>query len=309
MARETASIQLKAQPSNGQLLVSWNQNAAVIKTAQSAVLSISDGAKAEDVPLDLTQLHAGSIMYSPLSGEVGFRLEVRGSGDGKSLSEFVRVPFATPQSTDSASAAAAGKPAQPPQQAQQPPKVAEAARSDEASRPAEDTQAQPQRASAPPKPFSLAARIRQPEPTDLPEAPGVIAGGASSVIRPSLPGHLPAPPPAPAAQAPAAAPASTQAQNTTRVGGKVQEPKLLRRVDAIYPPMARQARVGGVVRLQASIGKDGRIKKLEVLSGPPLLKQAAIDAVQKWVYSPSLLNGSPVESNTDIDVNFNLNSR
>jgi protein TonB len=94
-----------------------------------------------------------------------------------------------------------------------------------------------------------------------------------------------------------------------RIGGKVQEPKLLRRVDAVYPPMARQARVGGVVRIQATIAKDGKVKKIEVLSGPPLLRQAAMDAVQKWVYSPSLLNGSPVEATTDVDVNFNLSAR
>src|SRR5262249_3337123 len=94
-----------------------------------------------------------------------------------------------------------------------------------------------------------------------------------------------------------------------RIGGKVQEPKLLRRVDTVYPPAARQARVGGVVRLQATIGKDGRGKKVEVLSGPPLLRQAAVDAVQKWGYSPSLLNGSPVEAATDVEVNFNLNAR
>ena len=84
---------------------------------------------------------------------------------------------------------------------------------------------------------------------------------------------------------------------------------MLRRVDAVYPPMARQARVSGVVRIQATIGKDGKVKKTEVLSGPPLLKQAAVDAVQKWVYGPSLLNGLPVESTTNIDVNFNLSAQ
>ena len=89
----------------------------------------------------------------------------------------------------------------------------------------------------------------------------------------------------------------------------MQEPKLIRRIDAVYPPMARQARVSGVVRIQATIAANGKVKKVEVLSGPPLLRQAAIDAVQKWVYSPSLLNGSPVEASTDVDVNFNLNAR
>jgi len=89
----------------------------------------------------------------------------------------------------------------------------------------------------------------------------------------------------------------------------VQEPKLLRRVDAVYPPMARQSRVGGSVRMQATIGKDGKIKSVEVLDGPPLLRQAAKDAVSKWIYTPSLLNGLPVESTTEVEVNFNLNTR
>ena len=70
--------------------------------------------------------------------------------------------------------------------------------------------------------------------------------------------------------------------------------------------MARQARVSGVVRIQAIINKDGKVKKVEVLSGPPLLKQAAIDAVLNWVYSPSILNGTPVESTTTVDIGFSL---
>ena len=87
------------------------------------------------------------------------------------------------------------------------------------------------------------------------------------------------------------------------------EPRLLRKVEPVYPPMARQARVAGMVRMQASIGKDGKIRGVEVLSGPPLLRQAAKDAVLKWVYSPSLLNGTPIDSTTDVELNFSLNSR
>jgi protein TonB len=192
------------------------------------------------------------------------------------------------------------------QQSQPKPGTAEASRVD--TTPAPETP-QPARPTAePPKPFSLAARIRQPEATDLPEAPSVDPSGSGLAIRPSAPGRLPAPPPpvAPPPQAQAPAPTTAQQNANLRIGGKVQEPKLLRRIDAVYPPMARQARIGGVVRLQATIGKDGKVKKVEVKSGPPLLRTAAIDAVQKWVYSPSLLNGSPVEATTDVDVSFNL---
>lgn len=62
-----------------------------------------------------------------------------------------------------------------------------------------------------------------------------------------------------------------------------------------------------MVRVEATIGRDGRIVKVEALSGPPLLRQAALDAVQRWVYKPTTLNGQPVEVVTQVDVTFNLN--
>jgi protein TonB len=62
-----------------------------------------------------------------------------------------------------------------------------------------------------------------------------------------------------------------------------------------------------MVVLSATIGKDGKILDLKVESGPPLLKQAALDAVRQWEYRPYLLNGEPVEVFTQIEVNFKLN--
>ncbi len=77
-------------------------------------------------------------------------------------------------------------------------------------------------------------------------------------------------------------------------------------VAPVYPALARQARISGQVRLEAIIAKNGRIENLQVLSGHPLLVQAALDAVRQWVYRPTLLNGDPVEVVTLIDVNFGL---
>lgn len=70
--------------------------------------------------------------------------------------------------------------------------------------------------------------------------------------------------------------------------------------------MAVIARISGTVRLQGIIGKDGSIQQLQVLSGPPLLVQAALDAVRQWRYQPTLLNGEPVEVISPIDVIFTL---
>ena len=86
----------------------------------------------------------------------------------------------------------------------------------------------------------------------------------------------------------------------------MQEAKILNRVQPVYPPLAKQARVSGTGRLNAVIAKDGQIQDLQVVSGHPLLVQAALQAVRQWRYAPTLLNGEPVEVVTVIDVNFTL---
>jgi protein TonB len=92
----------------------------------------------------------------------------------------------------------------------------------------------------------------------------------------------------------------------TKVGGQVQAAKIISRPNPIYPPLARQARIQGKVLLHAIIDKTGHVSELQVLSGHPLLVKAALDAVQKWQYQPTILNGEPVEVDTTIDVNFVL---
>jgi protein TonB len=73
-----------------------------------------------------------------------------------------------------------------------------------------------------------------------------------------------------------------------------------------YPEIARTTHIQGAVVLQATISRNGSIENLRIVSGPPLLRQAAIDAVQAWRYKPYLLNGDPVEVETTINVVFNL---
>jgi protein TonB len=74
----------------------------------------------------------------------------------------------------------------------------------------------------------------------------------------------------------------------------------------VYPPLARTARVSGIVVLEAVIGKDGSVSEIHVVSGHPLLQQAAVDAVKQWKYKPTMLNDEPVEVQTTITVTFNL---
>jgi protein TonB len=91
-----------------------------------------------------------------------------------------------------------------------------------------------------------------------------------------------------------------------RVSQGVTQGMVLHKVQPNYPPLARTARVQGSVVLAAVIGKDGAIQNLHVISGHPLLTQAALDAVRQWKYRPYILNGEPVEVDTQVTVNFTL---
>ena len=91
-----------------------------------------------------------------------------------------------------------------------------------------------------------------------------------------------------------------------RVGGIVQAGRIMRQPMPVYPPLAKQARVSGIVRLEAVIARDGTVMSLRVKSGHPLLTQAALDAVRQWLYQPTTLNGDAVEVLTEIEVHFKL---
>ncbi|MGA8368288.1 MAG: TonB family protein [Candidatus Acidiferrales bacterium] len=86
----------------------------------------------------------------------------------------------------------------------------------------------------------------------------------------------------------------------------VMAASLVHRVEPAYSAVARAARIQGAVRLHAIIGTDGAVQQIEVISGREILAQAAIDAVRQWRYRPTLLNGQPVEVDTEITVNFGL---
>ena len=85
--------------------------------------------------------------------------------------------------------------------------------------------------------------------------------------------------------------------------------KLIYQVSPTYPPLARASRTQGTVSLEAVITREGTIdpQRLRVLAGHPLLTQAAVDAILKWRYQPTLLNGQPIEIVSTITVNFSFN--
>jgi protein TonB len=146
------------------------------------------------------------------------------------------------------------------------------------------------------------------EPEPPPSAVGVVGGVPGGVPGGSAMGALggviggvlsaAAPPPPP--------PPKPQTPKRIRVGGQVESARLIFQPKPEYPPLAKMARIQGTVRLDAIISKDGTIQDLKVLSGHPLLVRAALDAVQRWRYQPTMLNGDAVEVATEIDVNFTL---
>ncbi len=122
--------------------------------------------------------------------------------------------------------------------------------------------------------------------------PGGQAGGViGGIIGGAVGSNVPPPP---------------KVQQRIRQGGQVTAANIISRITPQYPPLARQARISGTVKLHAIIAKNGTVQQLEVISGHPLLIQAALDAVRQWRYRPTLLNGEPVEVDTTIDVIFTL---
>ena len=106
------------------------------------------------------------------------------------------------------------------------------------------------------------------------------------------------------------APPPPKAATPSRIkqGGNVTAASIVTQTRPLYPALARQARIQGNVVLHAIIDKDGKVAQLEVISGHPLLVQAALDAVKQWRYKPTLLNGDPVEVDTTITVTFTMGS-
>jgi TonB family protein len=98
-------------------------------------------------------------------------------------------------------------------------------------------------------------------------------------------------------------------RESMRVGGNVQESKIIKRVEPVYPEPAKRARVEQIVMLEVNVDEEGIVSSVRVIRGHPLLDQAAIDAVKQWVYSPTLLNGEKIPVITTVTVVFSLSQR
>jgi TonB family protein len=100
---------------------------------------------------------------------------------------------------------------------------------------------------------------------------------------------------------------STAPDLRIHAGGNVNAPVLVKRVEPVYPPAAKEAHVEGTVTLKVVIAKDGAPRTISVISGDPLLLDAAVDAVRQWRYKQTRLNNIPIEVDSTIEVKFVLN--
>ena len=134
--------------------------------------------------------------------------------------------------------------------------------------------------------------------TGVPGATGGLEGGVLGGVIGGVGGGPPPPPP------PASAP--PKRTGPYRVGGEVKAPRQIARVDPVYSPVARVAKVEGVVLIDAVIDEHGDVVQAKAISGPPLLMPAALQAVLKWKYEPTYLDGMPVPIEMRVEVGFHL---
>ncbi len=296
-SQDSSALALRVQRNGGEILLTWNRDADVIRDATHAVLSISDGEQRENVEMDVAQLRIGSITYTPATADVVFKMEVTGKGQSKTTSESIRAlqmrPSPMPQPGQASQPGPTGstKPA------------AEAVAPEGAAPSAQDAQPQtPARQLPAFRTESLAQRLRPSSPVSLPDAPslGGVQASPSAIPGLNLNGTAPPPPPAAAKSSTPPAPAASKPQT----GGQIVQAQLIHKKDPEYPKIARDAGAKGIVELLATIGTDGRVKSVQVLNGHPMLRKAAQDAVMQWVYRPTLLNGVAVEAPVQVTVNF-----
>ena len=130
--------------------------------------------------------------------------------------------------------------------------------------------------------------------------PGGVAGGTLGGVLGSILSSASAPVPP--------APPPVRSNKPLKVGGRVQAPRLIQKIQPRYPALARQTRTQGEVVLDCVIDEHGNVTQMRLLSGHPLLVNAAFQAVRQWKYQPTLLNGVPVAVEMRVTVNFNLGS-
>jgi len=300
-ASDTTDLGLRVEHSGPDLLLTWNRDSYGAKNGKHGVLQVFDGESHQNYEIDREQLTSGlGVVYSPQTQDVSFQMSVtdeKGVEIGKG-GQRVLHPRPSPMDDPKATSASA--------KTTTPPAATKAdTAAPETAAPATPAEPAPAAAEKATRKFDAASlgKLRPASPTDLsgalPDAPTIggaapqtasLPGGNLSGIAPPPPKQGAAPPPPPSASKSGAS--------------QISQAVLVYKVDPEYPKAAQQMGQKGIVELVATIGVDGRVRGVKVLKGPPILQKAAQEAVMRWVYKPTLLNGVPVENETHISINF-----
>ncbi|HTB11135.1 MAG TPA: TonB family protein [Bryobacteraceae bacterium] len=293
-------FQLEVEARGDDLNVRWNPRSAPIAEARDGRLVIMEGDQQPPriIPLNPQQLTSGHVYYRSSAERVQFQLEIvdhsgaisRESVLALSTPSAVAAPLSSPQQTGNPQAAAKKVQSIPI------PSIVAAARPT-ANTPEAPPKVQPAPRVFTPPPPSGGRTPQLPTITFDPPTTPTVTAPPGAVVLPATLSKLPVnvPPARPVKEAPVAKPI---------VVANLQTAEAIKRVMPAYPPMAAERRIQGTVRFIVTIGKDGRVKSLELVSGNPIFVKAATDAVKQWLYRPALQNGIPVEMTTQIDLNF-----
>jgi protein TonB len=286
-----ATLQLGVESQdNGLISLKWNGQSVPVAQAREGKLSIMEDQKApRTVPLNPGQLGAGHLFYESSSDRVEFQLEVvekSGAIVRESAVAAKKPESAAPADAQIPQAATAAN-----QAIQSPPEKPPTEETPKPARPAPRTFTPPPLPATPDRGGEGRVILMEPAPT--------LAGGSAVPAGAMLPERVNIISP-PQITAPPAA------LRRIQVGGRLQAAMLVRKVEPNYPALARQMRIQGTVRFQAVIGKEGEVQDLQFVSGPRALEKVAADAVKRWAYRPTLLNGHPVEVSTQIEITFSL---
>ena len=284
----------------GDLVLTWSRSVPAIESATRAVLYIKDGVVDRSYDVDATQLKTGTVFYTPLSGDVQFRLEVYGTGEipaiatARVLSAALPPPLPLPAPAERTQTA-------PP-----------------AGRRREESREEVSRAAADPRPRTLYYAYPRPaEPPLQPiDAPPVLAAakpaaqGPAAVMSPGVRVDAPAaaPPPAPAPAPAPAKPAALPPTPAARVSDYVG-PVVTRRVYPSVPGNVRaMLRSEARVEVKVAIDETGKVVAAEAVGRTgemaSYLSQSAVNTARMWRFQPARNNGKPVRSELILNFRF-----
>jgi TonB family protein len=283
------------------LNIRWNPENEPVVNAREGKLVIKEGdQKVQTLLFDPQQLKTGYVYYESTAERLEFQMEVVDAAGVIAEASVTALPSRT---------AVAQVVEPPPATGLERNASAHPSTAPHSPEPPQSTRPAARPFLPPPSGQHSAERSRvialEP-PTNLPNnltSPGVSLPPATS----SLAGlRVQGPPPSQPIQS-RPIPASQSVPNQPiKIGGNLQAGKLVKMITPVYPALAKSARIQGTVRFTALIAKNGTVQNLQLISGHPILIQAATEAVKQWVYRPTLLNGEPTEVITQIDVNFTL---